>query len=244
MDAVLGNSKAVLEELRAEGASPNALRLIYNGVSLDVSSAQRREVRAALSIQHDALLIVCVANLIPYKGHADLIEAFGAIASHLPKAWRLICVGRDDGIQESLSLRCQALGIDDNVLFLGARRDVESLQRASDIGVLASHEEGFSNAVLEGMVQGLPLVVTDVGGNREAVLDGLNGIVVSPNSPSELSKAIIKLASDPQLRMKMGRQARERARSRFSQARCVAAYDQLYRDLLGLSPPLNSVSQH
>ena len=72
------------------------------------------------------------------------------------------------------------------MLFLNTRNDVLEILNACDIGVLCSHQEGFSNSVLEGMASGLPMIVTDVGGNAEAVLNGKSGIVVPPHDSAPL----------------------------------------------------------
>jgi glycosyltransferase involved in cell wall biosynthesis len=105
--------------------------------------------------------------------------------------------------------------------------------QASDIGILApTRNEGFSNAVLESMAAGLPMVVTDVGGNAEAILDGETGFVVPSHEPSALGGAILKLAEAPQLRRAMGGGARNRAADKFSLAASIDQYCALYEELL------------
>jgi glycosyltransferase involved in cell wall biosynthesis len=120
----------------------------------------------------------------------------------------------------------------DQISFFGSRDDVADILAASDIGILASHQEGFSNAVLEGMAAGLPMVVTDVGGNAEAVLDGVTGLVVPARDPRRLAQAITQLAHDKQRRVAFGTAGRQRAAECFSQEQCKRRYDVLYRGLL------------
>src|SRR4029079_17142928 len=96
------------------------------------------------------------------------------------------------------------LGIEENIKLLGARTDIAALLAAADIGVLASHEEGFANSILEGMASGLPMIVTDVGGNAEAVVNGVTGLVVPPRDARALGSAILKLALDPEFLRTMG----------------------------------------
>jgi glycosyltransferase involved in cell wall biosynthesis len=115
-----------------------------------------------------------------------------------------------------------------HVKWLGGRDDVPQLLGAADIGVLASHEEGFSNAVLESMAAALPMVVTDVGGNAEAVVAGETGYVVAPHDPAELSQAIVRLARDRQLRASMGQAGRARVARHFTLAKCVDEYEEMY----------------
>ena len=232
MDRVCGNSRAVVTQLAEEGVPADRLRLIYNGIdcSAPLSALQRDEIRAELDIPLESLVLCIVANLIPYKGHADLIDALAIIASDLPRNWVLLCAGRDDGIGMALHKRAAAAGLDKNVRWLGARRDVPRILAASDIALLCSHQEGFSNAVLEAMAAGLPMVVTDVGGNAEAVLDGVTGYVVPSHNPPLLAKSILKLALDAQ-RSEMGQRGRQRVEQEFSLTACVDAYEALYKEV-------------
>jgi glycosyltransferase involved in cell wall biosynthesis len=235
LTCVLGNSRKVIGELREEGVSPRRLGLIYNGVDISefpLGLETRTRSRAALNIANDTLVLIILANLIPYKGHADLLGALAAANANLPNGWRLLLVGRDDGIQASLTEQAAIGGIAENVLFLGLRRDVAALLACADIGLLVSHEEGFSNAVLEKMASGLPMIVTDVGGNAEAVTHQETGIVVPPGDKSELTRAIVTLARNPDLRARYGAAGRQRASERFGFDATIASHDRLYRALL------------
>ncbi|MCV5649166.1 glycosyltransferase, partial [Escherichia coli] len=79
-----------------------------------------------------------------------------------------------------LRLQAERLGIADRILWLGERRDVEAILPAADIALLVSHQEGFSNALIEAMGQGLPTIATAVGGNLDAVVDGETGLLTPP----------------------------------------------------------------
>ncbi|MBX8577854.1 glycosyltransferase [Pseudomonas cichorii] len=230
MDLVCGNSAAVVKDLLAEGVRQGQIRLTYNGVALDrfADLKSRETVRHDLSISDETLVFVIVANLIPYKGHSDLIEAFGKIQAHLPDPWVCLCIGRDDGIENSLRQQASNLGIGAQIRFLGSRQDVPELLNAANIGVLCSHEEGFSNAIIEGMAAKLPMVVTNVGGNAEAVVDGVTGLVVAPHAPDKLAEALLLIAQNPE-RDQMGERGRQRVETVFSMDACLQAYVDLYR---------------
>ena len=231
MDWILCNARAVLNQLvEMEGCDPRRISVIYNGIDIDRIDQARPTDEVA---GHDAsLVLIIVANLIPYKGHADLIDALASARARMPAGWVLLCVGRDAGIRTELEARARRLQLADHVRFLGERTDVEPLLKRADIGILCSHEEGFSNAILEGMAAGLPMVVTDVGGNAEAVVHGETGLVVPPRDPKALGEAIVALASDKDGRRKMGLAGRKRAEMEFSIDRCVERYDGLYRSLM------------
>jgi glycosyltransferase involved in cell wall biosynthesis len=234
MRAVLGNSKAVLRNLRDEGVGKSQLGLIYNGIDLAPfeNLPTKAAARAALGLGESALVLITVANLIPYKGHADLLEALARIAPDLPPGWVLLCVGRDDGIEGRLRKQAKGLGLAGHVRWLGERDDVPRLLGTADIGLLCSHEEGFSNAVLEGMAAGLPMVVTAVGGNNEAVIDGTTGYVVPARAPAALGRAIVDLAAAPGKRAAMGEAGRRRVETEFTIPACVTRYETLYAALL------------
>jgi glycosyltransferase involved in cell wall biosynthesis len=230
MSVVLGNSGAVVRELREEGIGLDRLALIYNGLAQPAAALDRAATRRALGVPDEALTIAIVANLIPYKGHLDLVEALGRAAPDLPD-WRLLCIGRDDGHGPTLREAAARAGIADRIQWLGPRHDVDALLGAADIGVLASHEEGFSNALLEGMAAALPMIATSVGGNPEAVVEGETGLLVPPRAPERLADAIRALGCDPARRAAMGAAARRRVEERFSLERCIADYDRLYTAL-------------
>lgn len=247
MDAVLGNSKAVVAQLREEGAPEERLGLVYNG--LDVAQFDnlqpRAQLRAQIGLGADTLVLVTVAKLFPYKGHADLLNALAAARESLPEDWAALLVGRDDGIGPALQKQMRDLDLSAHVRWLGERLDVANILGAADIGVHPSHEEGFSNSILEGMAAGLPMVVTEVGGNTEAVIDGVTGRVVPPQDPDSLGRAILELARDSKLRSDMGGAGRRRVAREFSLESTVDQYRHLYTRLLGarledLAGPLES----
>jgi glycosyltransferase involved in cell wall biosynthesis len=233
MTAIVGNCRAILRELKQEGVAEAKLRLIYNGIEASTVTHAKGEARAALGLDAAALTGIVVANLIPYKGHRDLIEALALAAPKLPPPWQMLCVGAGYDLEPELEALAAARGIGANVRFLGQRFDVERLLDAADFGVLPSRaNEGFSNAILESMRAGLPMIVTDIGGNAEAVIDGETGFVVPPAEPAALAAALLRLAQDPALRRKLGEAGRERLATHFTLTECVAQYRALYDELL------------
>jgi glycosyltransferase involved in cell wall biosynthesis len=246
MTAILGNSRGVVRQLLGEGIEPERVGLIYNGIDLCriVPDRDRSATRTSLGLAPNTLAMTIVANLIPYKGHNDLLRALANERQRLPLDWRLLVVGRDDGIGDALKEEARACGIAGNISFLGARDDVPNILGASDIGILCSHEEGFSNAVLEGMAAGLPMIVTDVGGNAEAVIDGECGLVVPPRDPQRLGNAILTLARDAPMRLCLGEAARQRVNSSFTFEKCIENYDTFYSELRAGFLPMDIAAIH
>jgi len=231
--ALVGNSTAVVDQLAAEVGGRQQLALIHNGIDLPVplAAAERQRRRGALRLSHDTLVLTVVANLIPYKGHCDLLAALALVKGELPAQWTLLLIGRNDGAGVDLKRQADALGVSDRILWLGERSDVGGLLGVSDIFVLPSHQEGFSNALLEAMAAAVPAVATAVGGNIDAVADGETGLLVRPKDPVALAAAILRLAKDPQLCRRLGQAARLRVQRHFSLDACVTRYERMYRGL-------------
>lgn len=234
-DAIVGNSAAVVRQLvEEESCSKGRVRLIYNGVDTNAlrSAPENLGCRSELQLSDRDVVLTVVANLIPYKGHKDLIEAISLLPRVARTNVQLICVGAGIAQRQDLIALTSQYQLDAHVKWLGSRKDVFRIFSDSDIGVLPSHEEGFSNAILEGMAAGLPMVVTDVGGNAEAVIDGETGFVVPSKDPQALATALERLIGDAKLRESMGQAGRQRVEERFSLDSCVDAYESLFYEVL------------
>lgn len=235
MDVVSGNATPVMDDLRAEGIPDAKSVLIYNGVDLSRFDELpgRAETRGQLGLGNETLTLIMVANFLPSKGHFDLLVALARIRDRLPADWCLLLAGSDYGCRAELETTAAEYGLADKVRFLDERHDVPALYAAADLGVLSSHQEGFSNSVLEGMAARLPMIVTRTGGNTEAIVDGDCGLVVPVRRPDILGDAIMTLAADPDLRSRYGLRARQRVERHFSMAACVEQYLQFYNALGG-----------
>ncbi len=231
----LANSYAVLEQLWQEGIRVERTALIYNGVELPhvISDEAKRAMRESKGITTDGTVLIVVANLKPYKGHEELLRALGTLAQKGWKSWTLLVAGRDDGIGKNLRILSQELGIAGNIRWLGAIADTTSWLQSSDLGVLCSHEEGFSNAILEGMACGIPFIVTNAGGNAEAIAGEQFGWVVPPKDVQSLSEALGSAMASSDLG-KMGAACRIRAESQFSLDACIKMYRSVYERRMGL----------
>lgn len=229
---LFANSEAVRRDVLAhERIDPDIIRVIPNGVNLTRlrgvdAEGQRRE----LGLSDGDLVLIAVANLHPYKGHGDLLRALAQLRPAFPNL-RLLLPGRDEGEGARLSALIEELGLTGHVHLLGERRDVPALLSLADVAVHPSHQEGFSNSVLEAMGAGCPMVVTDVGGNPEAVRDGVDGFVVPSRDPAALAGAMEKLLRDPALRARMGESARRRIEEQFSLERMIERFTALYESL-------------
>ncbi len=178
--------------------------------------------------------LLTVARHDPVKGVDVAIEAFSRIRTDA----RLVLIGSGTETA-SLKRQCTALGLDAIVEF----RETPFETRASDLMssfdglVLPSRLEGFPVTVAEAMLAGLPVIATDVGSVREAVQPGVTGWIVPPNDPDALAQAIDELVDDRSAAATMGERGREIARSRFTMDATVAAYLELFGEVLAGSRP-------
>jgi glycosyltransferase involved in cell wall biosynthesis len=236
-DAIVANSEAVRDDvLKHERIPPSKLSVIYNGVDAGMANPTlRREVRRTLRIGDQDPVIAVVANLIHYKGHEHFFQALPEILGAFPRAVVLLA---GDGPERARSeQRVRTMGMANAVRFLGVRSDVPALLEAADLLVHPSLEEGFSNAVLEAMAAGRPVVATSVGGNAEAVVDGDTGLLVAPADPPALASAAIWLLRHPAEARAMGESGRARVTRHFEIDRMVRGYERLYRELLAARVP-------
>ena len=243
MRVLTANASAGVSQLVEEGAPGDRTLLLQNGVDTDLfdSAPSRRDMRERMALNQDTLALAIVANLIPYKGHADLVEALGNVAGRIDRDWVLLVAGRDDGPGQALAKRAGELGLSHHIRWLGQVSDVPALLRACDIAILASHEEGSPNSLLEYMAAGLAVVCTKVGGVTDIATNNVDALLVPPRDPIALGQAILKLIQDERMRKTLARAAGSRVRTAFSLQSCVDAYKHLY-DLM-LEQPLLSADE-
>ena len=210
------------------GVPRSKVVIIANGVNVaDYDDASGRSAaRAALGLKAEAALVGTVARLEPVKRLDVLLEALASLKD-VPAL--IVGYGAEE---ERLKALARRLGLAGRVRFAGQQRDVSRRLAAMDVFVLSSDWEGMSNALLEAMATGLPVVATATGGTPDVVLDGLTGILVPPGQPAALARALETLLNDPTLRWKMGQAGRRRVANLFSVERMVRSTQELYDDLL------------
>ncbi len=210
--------------------------VIPNGVDTSqfVAALERSEAREALALSPRDVSIGLVGRLTVQKGQEVLLRAAPRVLAALPAArFLMVGDGEDRGRLEALATR---LDLANRVRFLGTRRDVPLLMRALDIFVLPSHWEGMPISLLEAMAAGLPVVASNVTGSREAVVDAETGLLVPPGDAGALAEAIIRVGSDPDFALRLGKAARERVMVTYSVDAMVAATAAVYEDLVWNGP--------
>lgn len=240
-DAFIAVAEGVRTAVVANDHLPPArVVTIYNGVDTMrfavPSAAQKAEARRRFGFGTGEFVVGMVAGFRREKNHEVFFEGLLQALPAIPSL-RVLAVGGGPLLEEFREqLGGSALGA--RTVFTGAIADVLPCLWAMDVGCLTpGSNEGFSNAILEQMAVGLPMIVSDVGGNAEAVIDGTSGWVIPPLDPAALCKALIAAYSDRERAASMGRAARARAQERFSLQRMCAEHAQLYISLCaGASP--------
>jgi glycosyltransferase involved in cell wall biosynthesis len=229
---------AVSEKVRQSyviggGLNESKVVTIHNGIDIDKFDERGNggSLRRELMLEGSGPVIGVVARFVEQKGHVYLLEAAREVAREFPDV-RFVLLG-DGPMRNMLVERTEEYGLRDNILFAGIRHDMAEVYPLMDISVLASLAEGFSITVLESMASGLPVVVTDVGGNAEIVIEGENGFLVPPKDPAALARKILLLLKDPEKRTLMGASARKRVvDGGFTVQNFVKSTEELYGKLL------------
>jgi glycosyltransferase involved in cell wall biosynthesis len=207
------------------------MTVIQNGIDTRQFSPDR-VVRDALRRQlgvESKFVWLAVGRLVIQKAYPVLLTAM----SLLPDDGSILLVCGQGALRSSLETMASELGLDSRVRFLGLRDDVPAMMNAADAMVLSSDIEGLPLVLLQAGASGLPIVATDVGGNREAVVDDVNGWLVPANAPQRLANTMARLMAVPaNERMAMGERGRERICELFETQRVVDRWIGLYNDLL------------
>jgi glycosyltransferase involved in cell wall biosynthesis len=232
-DAIVANSSAVAADVLArERLDPRKLRTIRNGVTLPspLGAKEREELRAAWGIMPGQVVIGCVANFSPGKGHALLLEALAPqLRAEEGPALVLVGGGR---LRDEIEALVARLGLGGHVVLAGPTLDPLPLYWAFDIAVSASEREGLPNVLLEAAAAARPIVATDAGGSREIVRDGDTGRLVPVGDGAALAGAVAALVEDAAARDRYGQRARAWVSEEFSMARMVDAFAALYEGLV------------
>jgi len=237
---VLANCEEVRRQLTEEGVSPWRIEVIYNGVDASrlchPPSANRSEMAASFGLPTDRrrLFITIVANLhLPVKDHITFLRAARTVSEVVPQA--TFVVAGEGELMNSMRLLAKELGITKQTFFLGRCSRVAELLSITEIGVLSSLYEGFPNSVLEYMAAGCPVVATDVGGIREAVVEGETGYLVEARDHEAMARQILRLLAAPQRARAMGILGQQIVKQKFSLEAQVKAITRLYEHLLGMA---------
>lgn len=230
--AYIANSCAVKSYICAsEKARPEQVKVIYNGYLSQNGVVEAARVPFEGS---DVFVFGIVANLRPVKRIADAIRALAIVVSQHPRA-RLVVVGNQDPRDPSdFNEITTELGLDSFVFFAGRQSNVSSWIKMFDVGLLCSESEGFSNAIIEYLQQGKPVICSNVGGNAEIVHNGTNGYLYEMGDVQELAEKMALLINDDELLARLRKQTTDSVSSRFSLDSMIDEHLIMYNNLVRL----------
>jgi glycosyltransferase involved in cell wall biosynthesis len=198
--------------------APAKIVTIYNGLS-PINFLPREQARSQIGVDDSQFVIGNIAQHYYRKGLDVLLRGVAALPDDIRKTLKLVLIG---GGPETASLKALAneLGLSQSVQFLGHLPNANRLLKAFDLFVLSSRVEGFPFALLEALQAGLPIIATDVGGNKEAV--GGAGILVKANDQRALTDSMTKLKNDADLRIKLAAAASTES-AKYSYEKCIGS---------------------
>lgn len=222
-----------------EGINKQKVITVHNAVDLKrfdtVNKADVENLRRELGIDISTKIVCTVARLEPVKGLEYLLKAAAIVVNHIHDV-KFVFVGRGP-LENELKKQTEQLGLAEEVIFTGIRKDVPVLLSACDVFVLPSPErEGLPNVIPEAEACSKPVIATNIGGIPESVIDGVTGFLVPPKDPQALADKILLLLGDLSLAKQMGKMGKDLCLRRFSAEAMIRKLDKLYFDLLGNIP--------
>ncbi|MCU0612600.1 MAG: glycosyltransferase family 4 protein [Candidatus Eisenbacteria bacterium] len=228
VDKILAPSHSIETQItRYRWLPPGMVEVVPNGIDLSPfqSFNPSRHVANRLRIPRGRVIVGCVADLVPSKCHEMLLNVMPQLLLLSPQA-HVLLVG-DGPMRASLERKRDQMGLGDRVTLAGFRRDIPEVLRNIDVFLLPSRSEGASLAVLEAMAAARPVVVSDVGGNSELVIHGVNGFLFPLDDPLMMVQHVALLAANPRLRKKMGMEGRQWAEREFTLDKMVSRVEDI-----------------
>ena len=235
-DRIIAISESVRDHLIAEFCAPKeAVRLVYNGIDLERLKLQnfknRDEVKKSFALGAGPVIGI-IARLSQVKGHVFLIQAMKSVLDKIPAA-QLLIVG-EGRIKTKLTRLSAELEIEKNVFFIPKVYNLAEALYIMDIFVMPSLAEGLGLGLMEAMAWGRPVIGSDVGGIKNLIRNGDNGLLVRPTDARGLSAAIIELLEDPVKASTLGNNARVFITENFSLEKMVSETEGVYQECLDL----------
>ncbi len=219
----------VTNSMVQQGVKREKINRIYNGLDYTNwdkgNSLNNGLLRKKLNISQSSFVVGNVSHFRPEKGHYVFFEAMKRLKYRIPNL-KVIALGRSFDFNMDIINKDEILR---EIVIIDCVRDVKAYLSIIDVACLTPIcNEGFSNAIMEEMAAGKPVVATDIGGNAEAVLDGETGYIIPANDVDALEEAILKLYNNPDLRKRMGRKGRKRVEDHFTLERMIQNIENYY----------------
>jgi glycosyltransferase involved in cell wall biosynthesis len=233
--AVVANATAVKDQLIGEGVKKDKIAVIYNGIDLTRFNQNGTRDDALVRLKLESLrgrpVITMVANFeYRVKDHPMLLRTAQRVTREVPEA--IFVIAGEGELRAETEQLAAELGVKESCLFTGRCASVPDLLAASDVCLLTSQAEGFSNSILEYMAAGCAVVATNVGGASEAIVEGETGYLVNSGDDAAMAARIVDLLRNPERRVQMGHNGRRVVEERFSLQSRLSNTSALYQRML------------
>jgi glycosyltransferase involved in cell wall biosynthesis len=232
-DKVIVNTRELVAYVcEKEGVRREQVVVIPNGVE-DLrarSAGLRDQYRQQIGLAPDTIVLGWVGRLQAQKNIGLLLQACARLPAN-SRPWKVLVLG-DGPERERFSVQADKLRLNDRLIWLGERDDVEGWLAAMDIFVHTANFEGMPNVVMEAMAMGLAVVASGVDGTRELIEDGVSGYLVAPGDAAGFAGRIAGLMREPGLASRLGERAHRDILERFDMPRMIRAHDALFRSLV------------
>ena len=231
VDLFVASSEAIRRILMRDGIPGEQVVTVHEGIDVErLGKLPGVNLRELFFLPHNAPIVGNVAALVAHKGQRHLINAVPLVLREVPDA-RFVIFG-EGPLRAQLEHQIKTLHLEKHVVLPGFRDDVFSCIKGFDLFAMSSETEGLGTSLLDAMAAGKATIGTDVGGIPEAIEDRVSGLIVPPNDPASLARAIVRLLRDEALAKRMGQAGLVRAKKLFSVEKMVNGTIEAYRKLL------------
>jgi glycosyltransferase involved in cell wall biosynthesis len=237
-EALIATSCEVQKAFAACGTDKKLLRMIYNGIDMEKFNPAHAVpvLRSELDFEDGQPLIGMIANFDARKGHDHFIKACALVSQKISNA-HFVFIGNthfnDNKVYyEKIQRLIKKHNLTKSVHFLGSRDDIPNVMASLDVVVQPSLTEAGPRVPIEAMAMERPIIVSDIGGNSEEVINGQTGLVVPVGDIHAFAKAIMRILSNARLAMQIGKAGRKRVMEMFSKDRHVQEISRLYEQLV------------
>lgn len=231
IDRIVSISEFIKKVLLEDGVNENKLITIRSGTNINKFDEIKVDeiFQNSLKQNRNTFLIGTVAAFAGHKDFPNLLKAYKLIKGNLQNT--KLCIVGDGPLKYDIENFAKELNIYDDIIFAGFQSDIGKYLKSFDIFVLASKKEGLGTSIIDAMSVGLPIVATNTGGIPELIKSYNNGILVEPKNPDQLSKAVIEVITNNELRLQLSENAK-RDSANFSIEKNIDKYVELYNELL------------
>ena len=222
------------EQLIANGWSGERIQVIFNAVDPEVWAGDRSEstLRSELGLPEDRFVMLCASRFAEDKGHKYLIDSVKKLTGLTDRPFTLVLAG-DGPLLEPSKAQVQELGLEEQLKFIGFRKDIKNLYKGSDLYVNSSRHEALSFLIIEAMAAGLPVIATDMGGNSDIVNDEAGcGLLVEYDNPDSMAGAMKRFLEAPDFLARCRENALRTIQEKFEIHKMAWATFEVYRKAL------------